>query len=136
MTEPPPFSPVIAMLTIVRSFETDLATALKKLGINTRKYGLLGHINATPDVSFSELARRSRITVQSVHVAVESLIEGGWVEDATASAGTASSLRVTAAGLELLELARAEVVALDAECARQFPELTEGLRASMMRLMS
>ncbi|WP_394816954.1 MarR family transcriptional regulator, partial [Streptomyces lonegramiae] len=40
--------------------------------MTTRKFGLLGHVRGNPGISFSELARRSRITVQSAHAAVAS----------------------------------------------------------------
>jgi DNA-binding MarR family transcriptional regulator len=102
MPEKPPFSPTVALLTIGRVWDAALADTLKPIGLTTRKYGLLGHIRATPGVSFSELARRSRITVQSAHTAVAAFAADGLVEDATARAGAASRLQVTAAGERLL----------------------------------
>ena len=129
MSETPPFSPTIALLTLSRTWEAAYAEALKPWGLTTRKFALLGHIRATPDVSFSELARRSRVTVQSVHTAVAGFAAAGWVEDATARAGAASSLRVTAAGSRLLNQATQVVEALDAEFVEAHPELVDGLRA-------
>jgi hypothetical protein len=60
-------------------WEAQLAAILKDLGITTRKFGLLGHIYAEPGISFSELARRSHITVQSAHTAVRTLVDDGLV---------------------------------------------------------
>ena len=71
----PRFSPVIALLAVSAMWEEQLATILKDLGISTRKFGLLGHIYAEPGISFSELARRSHITVQSAHTAVRTLVD-------------------------------------------------------------
>ncbi|MEU3657369.1 MarR family transcriptional regulator [Streptomyces sp. NPDC032161] len=128
MSELPPFSPTIMLLTIGRRWEAAFAEALKPLGLTTRKYGLLGHVRGTPGISFSELARRSRITVQSAHAAVAAFVEAGLVDDGTSRAGSASSLRVTAEGESLLARAGEVVARLDGEFAAQHPELTEALR--------
>lgn len=132
MPETPPFSPTIALLAMARSRETALAESLRPLGLTTRKYGLLGHIGRAPDISFSELARRSRITVQSTHVAIASFAAAGLVEDATAQAGVASRLRITATGRSLLEDAAERVAALDAEFTATDPDLTEALRQHLL----
>lgn len=134
MSEPPPFSPTIGLLTVSRIWEAALADALKPLGLTTRKYGLLGHIRGTPGISFSELARRSRITVQSAHAAVSAFAEAGLVDDGTAQAGAASSLRVTEQGESLLARAADEVTRLDAAFSVQHPGLTSALRALMSEM--
>ncbi|MCA4726752.1 MarR family winged helix-turn-helix transcriptional regulator [Mycolicibacterium fortuitum] len=136
MPELPPFSPTVGLLTVSRVWESAFTDALKPLGLTTRKYGLLGHIRGNPGISFSELARRSRITVQSAHTAVASFVEAGLVGDATAHAGAASTLQVTAKGEELLGRAADVVAELDAQFAVQHPELTAALRAYMTRVMS
>lgn len=97
---------------------------------------MLGHVRGSPGISFSELARRSRITVQSAHAAVAAFVEAGLVEDTTAHAGAASALQVTAAGERLLDRATGVVTELDARFVLQYPELTEALRACMTRVMS
>lgn len=136
MPAKPPFSPTVALLTVSRVWDAAFADALKPLGLTTRKYGLLGHIRATPDVSFSELARRSRITVQSAHTTVAAFAADGLVEDTTARAGAASRLRVTAAGERLLEQAAERVAELDARFTEEYPVLTEGLRRQIEERMS
>lgn len=105
MAEPPPFSPTVGLLTVSRVWEAAFAEALKPLELTTRKYGLLGHIRGMPGISFSELARRSRITVQSAHTIVAAFVEAGLVDDGTAHAGAASTLRTTAEGEALLSRA-------------------------------
>ena len=136
MSQSPPFSPTVALLTVGRVWEAVFTEGLKPLGLTTRKYGLLGHIRGTPGISFSELARRSRITVQSAHTAVAAFVGSGLVDDGTAHAGAASTLRVTAEGESLLARAAEVVARLDAEFAAQHPELTEALRMHILRVMS
>jgi DNA-binding MarR family transcriptional regulator len=136
MPEKPPFSPTVALLTISRVWDAALADTLKPLGLTTRKYGLLGHIRATPGVSFSELARRSRITVQSAHTAVAAFAADGLVEDTTARAGAASRLQVTAAGERLLGEAAERVAVLDARFAAEYPVLVEAMRRQVEEHLS
>lgn len=135
MPQDPPFSPTVTLLTLSRTWDAALTDALKPLGLTTRKYGLLGHIRATPGISFSDLARRSRITVQSAHATVAAFTQAGLVEDATAHAGSASRLRVTAAGERLLADAGAQVAELDARFASTHPGLVDALRTEMQRVM-
>lgn len=136
MPEPPPFSPTVTLLTVGRVWEAAFAAALKPLGLTTRKYGLLGHVRGTPGISFSELARRSRITVQSAHSTVAAFVAAGLVDDGTAHAGAASRLRVTPEGQALLARAGEVVTRLDEEFAAQHPELTEALRQHFVRTMT
>ena len=128
MPERPPFSPVISLLTVSSVWDARLGAALKNIGLTTRKYGLLAHIQATPGISFSELARRSQITVQTAHTAVRTLVDDGLATDATAHAGAASDLRVTAEGARVLALADEYLAALDVEFAEGVPMLTSVLQ--------
>lgn len=128
MPERPPFSPVIALLTVSSVWDARLSAALKDLGLTTRKYGLLAHIHATPGISFSELARRSQITVQTAHTAVRTLQDEGLVQDATAQAGAASDLRATEKGEAALAEADARLAQLDATFGSGAPRLTEALQ--------
>jgi len=127
MPERPPFSPVIALLTVSSVWDTQLGAALRGLGLTTRKYGLLAHIQATPGISFSELARRSQITVQTAHTAVRTLVDDGLVEDATSHAGSASDLRVTQHGETALAEAERVLADLDHAIGEKAPELTSAL---------
>jgi DNA-binding MarR family transcriptional regulator len=111
----PPFSPTIALVTVARVVEVRLATVLEPHGLTLRKYGILGHIAATPGLSLSDLARRSQITVQSVHVLIRSLVQAGWVRSETEVNGLAAQVTVTPAGLALLSALRAELAGFDAE---------------------
>ena len=124
----PPFSPVVSLLTISAVWEAQLSDALKRAGLTTRKYALLAHIRATPGISFSELARRSQITVQTAHTAVRSLVVDGFAQDGTAHAGSASDLTVTAAGTRALDEADALLARLDAVFSEGVPQLADALR--------
>jgi DNA-binding MarR family transcriptional regulator len=121
------FSPVISLLTVASVWDAHLGAQLRDLGLTTRKYGLLAHIEATPGISFSELARRSQITVQSAHTAVQTLVADGLVADATKHAGAASDLRVTERGSAVLHAAEERLAALDAGLAAGAPALTTAL---------
>ncbi|WP_454138538.1 MarR family winged helix-turn-helix transcriptional regulator [Microbacterium paulum] len=131
----PRFSPVIALLAVSAMWEGQLSAILKDLGITTRKFGLLGHIYAEPGISFSELARRSHITVQSAHTAVRTLVDDGLVEDATAHAGAASDLHVTPKGARVLRDARDRLFELDGALAQRLPNVAaslDGIRAGIV----
>ncbi|MBD3942476.1 MarR family transcriptional regulator [Microbacterium sp. NEAU-LLC] len=128
MSSERPFSPVISLLTVASVWDAHLGAQLRDLGLTTRKYGLLAHIRSTPGISFSELARRSQVTVQSAHTAVQALVGDGLVADATAHAGAASDLRVTARGGEVLQAAEQRLAALDAGLAAGAPDLAAALR--------
>ncbi len=131
----PRFSPVIALLAVSAMWEGQLSSILRDLGITTRKFGLLGHIYAEPGISFSELARRSHITVQSAHTAVRMLVDDGLVEDATAHAGAASDLHVTPKGAKILRDARSRLFELDEVLAERLPGVAaslDGIRAGIV----
>ena len=77
--EPPVTSPSIVLLTLARRIESELNAALAPLDLTVSRLGLLGHISGVPGVSFSDLARMSGTTVQSVHGAVKALAGAGLV---------------------------------------------------------
>jgi DNA-binding MarR family transcriptional regulator len=106
-------SPSIILLTLARRIETELNAALAPLELTVSRLGLLGHIAVVPGVSFSDLARMSGTTVQSVHTAVKALVGAGLVHDHTARAGSASAIEVTPEGARLLEAAKEAVAGVD-----------------------
>ncbi|MHA6629959.1 MarR family winged helix-turn-helix transcriptional regulator [Pseudonocardia sichuanensis] len=109
----PPTSPSIVLLTVARRIEGELSAALAPLGLTVSRLGLLGHISGVPGASFSELARMSGISVQSVHTAVKALVAAGLVQDGTARAGAASTIELTPEGARMLREAMAAVSAVD-----------------------
>lgn len=111
--EPPATSPSIVLLTLARRIESELGAALAPLGLTVGRLGLLGHIAGVPGASFSDLARMSGITVQSVHTAVKALSGAGLVRDSTARAGSASRLEITPEGARLMDEAMRAVAEVD-----------------------
>ncbi|MEV0643874.1 MarR family winged helix-turn-helix transcriptional regulator [Phytomonospora sp. NPDC050363] len=110
---PPVTSTSIIVLTLARRIETELNAGLAPLELTVARLGLLGHISAVPGASFSELARMSGTTVQSVHSAVKSLVASGLVRDHTARAGSASTIELTEEGGRLLTAAKGVVSEVD-----------------------
>lgn len=110
---PPAISTSIVVLTLARRIETDLNAALAPLDLTVSRLGLLGHIAGVPGVSFSDLARMSGTSVQSVHGAVKALVNAGLVRDLTARAGSASTIELTPEGARLLDRARRAVTEVD-----------------------
>ncbi|MEU7855434.1 MarR family winged helix-turn-helix transcriptional regulator [Nonomuraea sp. NPDC049141] len=110
---PPATSPSIVLLTLARRIEAELGAALAPLDLTVGRLGLLGHIAGVPGVSFSDLARMSGTTVQSVHTAVKVLAGAGLVRDNTARAGSASTIELTPDGARLLEAAKKVVAEVD-----------------------
>ncbi|WP_063055648.1 MarR family winged helix-turn-helix transcriptional regulator [Nocardia salmonicida] len=110
---PPTMSPSILVITMSRRVEAALGVELGLLDLTVARLGLLGHINGVPGASFSELARMSGTSVQSVHTAVKGLVGAGLVQDRTARAGSASAIELTEAGAGLLAQAREAVARVD-----------------------
>ena len=136
MSDLPPFSPTVTLLTVARVWDTALGDALKPFGLTTRKYALLGHVRSTPGISFSELARRSRITVQSAHAAVAAFASDGLVADAESRAGSPARLTVTPAGELLLTQAADALATLDGEFTAEHPDLSDALRTHLTSLLA
>src|SRR4051794_21737804 len=113
MSDRPRFSPTIALLTISRIAEVQIASLLEPHGLTLRKYGILGHIASTPGLSMSDLARRSSITVQSVHALIGALADAGLVQSKVEGSGHAAQISVTPAGVDLLARISEGVEALD-----------------------
>jgi DNA-binding MarR family transcriptional regulator len=124
MSERPRFSPTIALLTVSRAAEVRIAGLLEPHGLTLRKYGILEHIAATPGLSMSDLARRSAITVQSVHTLIRSLVDAGLVQSKVEGSGHAAQISATPAGVVLLDRIADAVEKLDAELFAD-PEMRE-----------
>jgi DNA-binding MarR family transcriptional regulator len=95
----------MALVAAGREVERGLEAGLARHGLSLRLVGALGHLRAGPGTSYSELARRSGVTVQSMHATVGRLVELGAVVSSDAGRGTAASLEVTEEGRRLLALA-------------------------------
>jgi DNA-binding MarR family transcriptional regulator len=85
--------------------------ALARKGLTLRHIGALGHLSRSPELSYSDLARRARITPQSMHATMAQLVELGAVT--TEARGRASYPRLTERGRELLAFAAEAAAACD-----------------------
>lgn len=114
-SRPRRISPSIALLTFASVVERRFEPELRTRGLTRRKYGILGHIAASPNVSYSELARRSGITVQSAHALIQGLIADGLVGLDEPVAGAAARLTVSDRGRALIDELAAVVEGMDEE---------------------
>lgn len=72
-------SAALTMILQTRAVEARVEMELKGLGLSVRRLGILGHLRSAPGISFSALARRAGIKVQSLHPIVDALMEQGLV---------------------------------------------------------
>ena len=113
----PPDSAAMALVLAGRAVEDLLTGRLAPLGLSLRLLGTLGHLARDEGLSYTDLARRARVTPQSVHATVARLVELGAVEPAGPGRGRRAGLRVTGEGRRLLAAGQDAVAALDAELA-------------------
>lgn len=99
------------------------------LDITLRHLGALGHLVHRPELSYSDLARRAQVTSQSMRATIAQLAELGAVSIEAPGQGRSAALRVTPAGHELLEEARARITDLDAALTEGTVLDAEALRA-------
>lgn len=120
-------STTMLLIAAGRSAQRDLEASLAEHGVTLRHLGTLGHLARSPGLSYSDLARRADVTVQSMHATIASLVDLGAIEADTPERGRAAKLRLTEAGHQLLSTAAA--TAHDIDQARPMPDLDpDGLR--------
>ncbi|MCZ2821675.1 MarR family winged helix-turn-helix transcriptional regulator [Modestobacter sp. VKM Ac-2977] len=113
--EPPAASPAVLLVALGREAESRLGAALESSGLSLRLMGALGHLARQPGLSYTELARRARVTPQSMHATVAALIEAGAVAPAGPGRGKRALLEVTDQGRRLLAAGQEAITAVDAE---------------------
>lgn len=132
---PPRLDTTAAMLVIVagRLIQGRFETELAKVGLGMRHLGALGHLAHSPDLSYSDLARRSRVTSQSMHATVRQLEELGAVRRTLAGQGHRARLEVTERGQQMLDAARQAAFALDAELTA---DVSDADRETFVRVLT
>jgi DNA-binding MarR family transcriptional regulator len=102
VTEPPEATNTALLLMMLgRRIREQTETALRAEGLSMRQLSVLGHLAHQPGLSYSELARRDGITVQSMQSTLLQLEKTGAVERLTAPGrGRTADLQVTAEGPE------------------------------------
>lgn len=138
MTSPtvaPRLDSTAVMLVIVagRMLQGRYEAELTEVGLTLRHLGALGHLAHQPDLSYSDLARRSRVTSQSMHATVRQLEELGAVRRTLAGQGHRARLEVTEHGQQLLDTARAAAFALDAQLTA---DVSEPDRETFLRVLT
>jgi DNA-binding MarR family transcriptional regulator len=103
------------------ALERRVNDGLKPHGLSIRHLGALGHLSRDPQMSYTELARRARVTVQSMHKTVLGLVELGAVRRPPGGRGRTAALEVTERGHELLAIGAGVVAGVDAELAATLP---------------
>lgn len=107
-TEAPPTAPLsespsLLVVALGRLVGRRLNDALAELGLSLRSLGALGHLRREPDISYTELARRAGVTVQSMHATIAQLIDLGAVAPIGSTVrGRSARLTVTDRGVALL----------------------------------
>lgn len=121
-TEPPPISPAFLIMSLGRRIREEVEQGLASHRISLRHFSALGHLAREPGLSYSELARRAGITVQSMQATLRHLEDLGAVERRTAPGrGLSAELHLTGQGTELLADGRQLVTAADERLLATLP---------------
>lgn len=101
---PPAISSLLpfVLFGVGRLMERELEVRLAERGLSLRTVGVLGHLTAMGHPSYSDLARRADVTVQTMHATVRRMIADGLVA-AEGVSGKAALLSATAYGRARLE---------------------------------
>jgi DNA-binding MarR family transcriptional regulator len=107
-------SPTIMIMALGRTLRAQADSALRTDGLSLRHLSALGHLSRHPGLSYSELARRAGISVQSMQATIVQLERRGAVERiGEPGRGRTATLRVTDVGVTLLQKGRAVIAATD-----------------------
>jgi DNA-binding MarR family transcriptional regulator len=120
---PPPGDPVNAAFLLIglgRALRDQADAGLRELGLSLRHLSALGHLARQPGLSYSELARRARVTVQSMQATLNQLEDLGTIERRTTPGrGRTAQLHLTEPGRELLARAMDVLRVADRRLAAQ-----------------
>ncbi len=129
----PPLSLTFLLLGAGRSAQRRVDDALAPTGFTVRHLGALGHLSRQPDLSYSDLARRAGVTVQSMHATVRQLEERGAVRRGQQGQGRRAGLEVTTHGRRVLRTAMDTFDRLDEEL---FADVPAERRAELLSLLA
>lgn len=115
-SSPVPISPTMIMILQARALEKRVEAELAESDLSLRKVGLLGHLRREPGISFSALARRAGIRVQSLQPIIESLLADDYVRAVGGvGQGRAAVIELTERGAKALEHSTAVIAQTDAD---------------------
>lgn len=109
-------NPMMLLALVGRAAQEAVDARLVELGLSMRLIGVLGHLRRTPALSYSELARRAGVTVQSMAATVAQLEDAGYVAPSSPTGrGRAAQLLLTPAGETLLGQAETALAELEGD---------------------
>lgn len=121
--EMPVPGPAVLIMTLGRRLRGDVERDIARSGLTLRHLSALGHLGRDPGRSYSELARRAGITVQSMQATLRQLEKLGAVERYTpAGRGRTAELHLTALGRGLRAEGMTTIVAVDRRLLAELPE--------------
>jgi DNA-binding MarR family transcriptional regulator len=104
----PRFSPTIALLTLARAAEVDVARILEPAGLSVRKLLILQRLAAAPGATPGDLARTVGVTTDEVAPILRAMTTTGLVKR-----GRDGALSATPQGEDALNSVTAALAALD-----------------------
>lgn len=137
VTQPPATSPAMLLVLLGRRLRDRLDAELREQGLSLRHLSALGHLAGRPGLSYSELARRAGITVQSMQATLSQLEAMHAIERRTEPGrGRTAELHVTRTGKALLGKGRAVVRAADDRLLSALGADEEALTTMLLRGLS
>jgi DNA-binding MarR family transcriptional regulator len=137
VSQPPASSPTMLLVLLGRRLRDRLDAELREQGLSLRHMSALGHLAGRPGLSYSELARRAGITVQSMQSTLSQLEATGAIERRTEPGrGRTAELHVTETGTTLLSKGRAVVRAADDHLLSVLGADEQALTAMLLRALS
>ncbi|MGH3252392.1 MAG: MarR family winged helix-turn-helix transcriptional regulator [Trebonia sp.] len=114
--KPPEPNAAVLLVALGRRARVTLDEALASYQIGYRHLSALGHLAASEEISYSDLARRASVTAQSMRATLAHLEDLGIVErTGAAGQGKRARLTVTPEGRRLLADCRATLADAEAE---------------------
>ncbi len=130
---PEQVGPAFLLIALGRIVRDEVEAALRGHGLTLRHLSALGHLSRQPGLSYSELARRAGITVQSMQATLQHLEQLGAVERRTVPGrGRTAQLHVTAAGTELLGRGRSVIRDADQRLLADVPPERHALLTELL----
>lgn len=114
LSTPIPVKPLMVFILQASALEARVEDALRDYNLSIRKVGLLGHLRSSPGISFSDLARRAGIRVQSLQPIAASMIDDRLIQPVGGvGQGRAAMLQLTEKGQAALRLANEIISTLE-----------------------
>ncbi|HWM34407.1 MAG TPA: MarR family transcriptional regulator [Pseudolysinimonas sp.] len=104
----PRFSPTIALVTLARAAEVEVARILEPSGLSVRKLAILHRLSAVPGATPADLGRTLGVTAEDVRPLLRAMTTAGLIRS-----GRDGALSVTEAGAAAIRGVDAALAELD-----------------------